>query len=105
MFSEAIDPMFHTRTRAEDPETSAEAAKCQTEKKRALVRTRVLELFKGRGPMTDRLLVVAYRNLYGQTTPESTIRTRRAELVDEKRVGELTKLTGPRPQTVWKFLK
>ena len=46
---------------------------------------------------TDRELVRAYQRIHG-TTPESTIRTRRKELVDMGKVESVGKRDG---QTVW----
>jgi hypothetical protein len=92
---------YHKLVRTTDPETSRRAAQTQTAEHRAFVRDRVARLFEALGAMTDRQLVDAYRAQYGRETPESTIRTRRAELVAEQRVRAAHVLSGPRGQTVW----
>lgn len=103
MFDQPIREDFHRIVRSSDPATSVAAAKQQTDERRVYVQERVMDLFHARGPMTDRQLVDAYRERHGQEIPESTIRTRRAELVRDERLEALTTLEGKRPQTVWRI--
>ena len=62
----------------------------------------MLGLFQQHGPMTHHMLIGKYRLAYGPT-PESTIRTRCAELVDKGllRDSGKTVLVGKRHATVW----
>lgn len=104
----AIGGMFPTgleqhdivgRARGTDPDTSHDAARKHTRRKARVVRSRVIAIFDAQGPMTDAQLVDHYRALYGKDTPESTIRTRRHELTEDKQIEPLTTVNG---KTVWR---
>lgn len=78
-------PPFNPRAleslvRPTDPETSFEAADA-IEPHLRLLQERVLQLFHDFGPMTQHALIDLYRERHGHA-PESTIRTRCAELVE-----------------------
>ena len=70
--------------RRKDPETSHAAARFLKAETLALIQSRVLLLLSERS-RPDWDLIAAYRERWGHA-PESSIRTRRSELVDARRV-------------------
>ena len=91
-----LDRHWIQRVRVTDPETSRDAAKALTVGKLTDVQAQIIDVLRPER-MTDRELVSAYRDCYGMTA-ESTIRTRRKELVDMGKVEAVGKRDG---QTVW----
>lgn len=92
--------------RSEDPETAHEAAD-HIQQSRAVIRQRVLELFRVHGAMTDHTLYEHYRARYGPV-PYVTPAKRRCELRDLGLVTD-SGLREPLPTTkrraiVWQLL-
>lgn len=93
--------------RPSDPETSYEAAQAAVEQLRVL-QERVLNIFRADGPMCQHALIAAYRERYGEVVPESTVRTRCAELVAAGLVmdsGERVVLPSHRRAVVWRAVR
>ena len=73
------DDEWWKRVRDGDPETSRDAAKSLDESQLRRIQRCVLALLRMR-PMADAELIEEYRRIYGWAE-ESTVRTRRSELV------------------------
>lgn len=92
------------RARRSDPATSQQAAASLTAGRQQEVRARVLAIFRVLGPMTQHELIRQYHAKWGPETPESSIRTRCKELVDDREVRNTQRcerLPSGRPAIVW----
>lgn len=92
------------RTRTSDPETSQAAARTIDLNRLREIRSNVFLLFKVLGPMTQHMLIRQYHARHGADTPESSIRTRCAELVEAGAVvntNERERLPSRRWAIVW----
>lgn len=85
--------------RRTDPETSLTAAK-RVRGSIAKIRVNVLAVFDKWGPLTDKQLIAHYRQVHGETVPESSIRTRRNEL---KQAGRVIPCGETDHQTIWRL--
>jgi hypothetical protein len=92
-----LDPHWATRVRAGDPGTSYAAAKSWDADRLTEIQERVWAILRNHTGLTDRELIVAYRDQHGLVA-ESTVRTRRKELVERG----LVEGRGERDhQTIW----
>lgn len=79
-------PVAHARNR--DPRTSHDAAKTVTASKTSRMRAAIAKLLHHYGPMTDEVLLRRYAELVsknptaGLNASDSSVRTRRSELVE-----------------------
>lgn len=98
--------MEDAKARTTDPDTSHQAAEAVAPHVR-LIQENVLKVFQKYGALTHHSLISLYRRHFGQTTPESTIRTRCKELVVLGRVvdsGQRLAVTGStRKAILWRL--
>ena len=93
----------HALVRANDPETSQEAAASQTPEKLSNDRKAVLRVLKMKGPLCDQDIFLALTET-GYNISPSGCRTRRAELVDlglAEWTRHFVKLRSGRKSRVW----
>jgi hypothetical protein len=98
------EPRAHARWT--DPETSHDAAASLDPITLTSIQAKVLDVLQTRGPRPDVELVILYHARYG-SAGESTIRTRRRELVDlglVRDTGERVVLQSGRHAIVWEAI-